>query len=140
MMKVKRIGVHQLIKPSQHHIGDAGFDLRSTIDRVIIPDEQVLIPIGFAFEIPNGCVGLIKDRSGMASKYKMYISAGVIDSTYRGEVHVCIRNKGRKPYRISIGDKIAQMVIFNYIFTNTQEVDELEESNRGDSGFGSTGK
>lgn len=139
-MKVKRIGNHQLELPKQHHLGDAGFDLRSTINYIIIPEEQVLIPIGFAFEIPDSCVGLIKDRSGMASKYKMYTSAGVIDSTYRGQVHVCIRNKGTAPYKISIGDKIAQMVVLACLLDDTCEVNDLSPSHRGNFGFGSTGK
>lgn len=139
-MKVKRIGNHKLQLPNQHYIGDAGYDLRSTIDRVIIPEEQVLIPTGFAFEIPIGYVGIIKDRSSMASKYKMFTSAGVIDSTYRGEIHVCIRNKGQAPYKINIGDKIAQMIVLSYLTNHIHEVNKLYTSYRNDSGFGSTGK
>lgn len=140
MINVKRIGDHILPLPEQHHKGDAGYDLRSTIDKILIENEQVLIPIGFSFEIPFGYVGIIKDRSGMASKYRIYTSGGIIDSTYRGQIYVCIRNDNRTPYKISIGDRVAQMIIIPCLIGDAREVKQLSISNRDEDGFGSTGK
>jgi len=138
-LRVKRIGDHRLPLPEQAHVGDAGFDLRSTINVTIFSDEQTKISCGFAFEIPKNMVGIIKDKSSMANT-RLYISGGVIDSSYRGEVQILIRNDDGAPHRISIGDKITQMVIVPYYKANCVEVKDISRTARGADGFGSTGK
>ncbi len=138
-IQVKRIGNTRLPLPEQHHVGDAGFDLRSTKDVVMRGGDQHIIPCGFAFEIPINYVGIIKDRSSMAKK-GLYVGGGIIDSTYRGQVHVMIRNDGNNLMRIDIGDKIAQMLILSCVVGQCVEVDKLPETDRSDNGFGSTGE
>lgn len=139
-MRVKRIGNHTLPLPKQAHDGDAGYDLMAVENMEIWPDEQILVKTGFAFEIPRGLVGIIKDRSGNAAKLHLYTSAGVIDSSYRGEVMVCLRSQNNKVHNIHSGDKIAQMILVPYLSEITQEVDDLDDTSRGVYGFGSTGK
>lgn len=135
-LKVKRIGDHKLPLPSQQHKNDAGFDLSSTIDIELSPNYQKMIPCGFAFEIPYGCVGLIKERSSISLKM-IYVSAGVIDSSYRGEVKILIRSESILQ-KICIGDRIAQLIILPYLSAKCIEVDSLNTTSRNESGFGST--
>ena len=136
---IKRIGQHQLPLPTQQHDYDAGWDLCSTEDQLIIPGDGALISTGFAWEIPKGFVGLIRDRSGLAAKYGITVRAGVIDAGYRGEVKVALRNENRIEYRVNQGDRIAQMLIVPCVHAETVEAKRLSSADRGDAGFGSTG-
>ena len=136
---IKRIGQHQLPLPTQQHDYDAGWDLCSTEDTLIIPGDGVLISTGFAWEIPQGFVGLIRDRSGLAANYGITVRAGVIDSGYRGEIKVALRNENRVEYGVNRGDRIAQMLIVPCLHSETVEVKRLSAADRGEQGFGSTG-
>lgn len=122
----------------------AGADLYSSIkeDIIINPKETKFINTGIALEIPDGLVGLIYARSGLACKKGVAPAnkVGVIDSDYRGEIIVALYNHSENPLTISYGDRIAQFVLTPYITANFEEADELSESIRGNGGFGSTGR
>jgi dUTP pyrophosphatase len=128
--------------PSYAQPGDAGADLRSTIDLSLAPGERRLVPTGVAVALPFGTVGLIHPRSGLAAKHGITVvnAPGTIDAGYRGEIHVCLLNTDRdKGFDIKRGDRIAQLVIQRVEIAGFQVVDTLPESVRGAGGFGSTG-
>lgn len=121
--------------------GDAGFDVRAAQACIIAPQSQMLVSTGLHLAIPLGWVGIVKDRSSMASK-RIYTHGGVIDAGYRGEVKILISNSGQEPYSVNINDKLAQMLIVPYL-SECEEVDTQEKlgaTERGIGGFGSTGK
>lgn len=123
--------------------GDAGFDLCSTQDIEIEAGCRSLVPCGFAIEIPDGYAGLVIPRSGLAIKHGISIvnAPGLIDSGYRGEIKVILINTDAKQtFHIKRGDRIAQMMIIAYPAINFVLSDELSGSDRGQGGFGSTGK
>lgn len=121
----------------------AGADLYAAIDEAVTinPNETKLIPTGLAMEIPTGYAGLVYARSGLASKRGLAPAnkVGVIDSDYRGEVMVALHNHGTKAQTIEMGERIAQMVIAPYVTANFILSDSLEDTVRGEGGFGSTG-
>lgn len=125
--------------PTRACEGDAGLDLYAMEDRVVAPRERVLIGTGIALGIPHGSVGLIWDKSGIASKSGMKVMGGVIDAGYRGEVKVVLTNLGENSYLVHIGDKIAQILIQKVELLPVEEVDELPDTERNEQGFGSTG-
>lgn len=121
----------------------AGADLYACLDGdvVISPSKTVLIHTGIAMEIPEGLVGLVYARSGLASKKDLAPAnkVGVIDSDYRGEIMVALHNHGTEERVVSHGERIAQIVFTPYMSADFVEVDELNETVRGKGGFGSTG-
>lgn len=137
----KRIGDHKLPIPEQAHKGDAGYDLHYVGNKakVLNVNEQDLFPTGFAVKIPEGYVGFIKARSGISTRLGTDTGAGVIDSGYRGEIHVLMRNITKGTISIDKGTKIAQLVIIPCYHGKSMEVEEfIEETERGKKGFGST--
>ena len=118
---------------------DAGMDLFSCEAINLMPGNKLVVRTGIALQIPVGFVGLIWDKSGVASK-GIKTMGGVIDSGYRGEIKVLLTNLGNTVYEIKDGDKIAQILIQKVERPAIQEVDFLEDSERGVGGFGSTGK
>lgn len=122
----------------------AGWDLyvpRGTI--VTVPEGQwTLAPTDVAVSIPDGYVGLLTPRSGLSSKFGLSIvnSPGIIDSDYRGELKVILINHGNMPFKAVGGDRIAQLVIMPYLTSDAIFVDSLPETERGENGFGSTGR
>ena len=140
-MLIKRIGKHTLPLPKRQTLGAAAYDLQAS-DNLVVGGggEQALIPTGFAWSIPRGYVGIVKDRSGLAVKKEINTHAGVIDSDYRGEIKVLIRNNGYYPFEVKKGDRIAQMLIVKHESFDLIEVSELDETERSSGGFGSTGK
>jgi len=119
--------------------GDVGMDLFSVADAVIKPGERISCPTGIAIKIPEGYAGLIWDKSGVSQKGGIKTLGGVIDSNYIGEWFIGLVNLGQDDYRIEKGYKIAQ-VLFQKIETpEIEEVAELENTNRGEGVFGSTG-
>ena len=131
-----------LLPPSYAKIGDAGADLRSSIDLVLAPGERALVPTGVSLALPEGYVGLVHPRSGLAAKHGITIvnAPGTIDSGYRGELKVCLLNTdSQEPFTINRGDRIAQLLIQKYETAHFVLVDELPDSERGSAGFGSTG-
>ena len=121
--------------------GDAGLDLTTRQNAVIRPHETKMVGTGVAVEIPDGCVGLVFPRSGLASKKGVNLAncVGVIDSGYRGEIMVPLHNMGGDPKIVASGDRVCQLVVVPYISCDCVEVDELSETERGAGGFGSTG-
>jgi len=144
MIKVKRLHPNAIL-PKRAHESDAGMDLcvlfKDSDPQVLVlkPGNRALLPTGLAFDIPYGQVGLIWPRSGLAAKHGIDSLAGVIDCSYRGEVHVALINHGQKDFEIHNGDRIAQLIIQHIDLTGFQEVQELDETVRGQGGFGSTG-
>ena len=130
--------------PSYARQGDAGADLRATEDMTIYPGERKLVPTGVYMALPEGYVGLIHPRSGLAFNYGITVlnTPGTIDSGYRGEIKVLLINLGHfdRPFEIKAGDRIAQLVIQKYETAQFHLVDSLDETDRGEGGFGSTGK
>lgn len=122
----------------------AGADLYSAEDAdvVIEPSETKFIGTGLAMEIPEGYVGLVYARSGLACKRGLAPAnkVGVVDSDYRGEIKVALHNHGKEAQTVEKGERIAQMVIAPYLSVNYEEADVLSETERGEGGFGSTGR
>jgi dUTP pyrophosphatase len=128
--------------PSYAYEGDAGLDLRSSEDVVLEPFERRLISTGLAIAIPDGFAGFVQPRSGLALKtgLSMANTPGLIDAHYRGELKVCAINLDpSEPISIRRGDRIAQLVIQRVPVASLLEVDELDETDRGSGGFGSSG-
>lgn len=137
-LQVKKL--HQEARfPTRACEGDAGLDLYAIEDRVVTPGQRVVIGTGIALGIPYGAVGLIWDKSGIASKSGMKVMGGVIDAGYRGEIRVVLTNLGENAYLVHIGDKIAQILIQKVELLSVEEVDELPDTERDEQGFGSTG-
>lgn len=128
--------------PKYQTSGSVGFDFHSTDDLVLKSGETALVSTGLSFELPHGIEMQIRPRSGLALKHSVTVlnSPGTIDSDYRGEIKVILINHGENDFHISVGDRIAQGVISKVEIVNFDEVIELSESDRGEAGFGSTGK
>lgn len=129
------------VLPHYVHPGDAGMDLYSIDDLIIPPGETALIRTGLKIAVPDGFEAQVRPKSGLALKYALSLAntPGTIDSGYRGEVGVILINHGRLPYHVAKQSKIAQMVICPVIRAEIQEVAELDDTARGEGGFGSTG-
>ncbi len=127
--------------PRPAHPGDAGVDLYARVAVSLGPGERSLVPTGVAVAIPPGHAGLVTPRSGLATRSGIGIvnAPGVVDSGYRGELAVALVNHGSEPVHIQRGDRIAQLLVVAAADLEFVVVDELEESIRGESGFGSTG-
>lgn len=108
----------------------------------IFPHETVMVPTGIAVAVPTGYMGCIYARSGLASKHGLAPAncVGIVDSDYRGEVKVALHNYSNEPYIVDVGDRIAQLVIQPISLCTPVEVEELDETDRGVGGFGSSGK
>ena len=143
-INVKRVNKDAKI-PYRATEGSAGADLFACvdIDIVIGPGERKLIPTGIAIELPDkGFGAFVFPRSSVSSRFGVSLAncVGVIDSDYRGEVKVPLINHSDEPYTVKNGDRIAQMVILPVILPVFSETDDLSETERGEGGFGSTGK
>ena len=128
--------------PAYEHPGDAGLDLRSRIDVVVQPGQRVLIPTGIAMALPDGHVGLVHPRSGLALRHGLTVvnAPGTIDAGYRGEISIiAINHDPSESVSIARGDRIAQLVIQEVVTARIVEVAMLPGSHRGTGGFGSTG-
>lgn len=137
-LKVQKIAKEAKL-PQYGHSGDAGLDVFSSVDHDLNPDEIMAIPTGIKVAVPEGCVGLIWDKSGISLK-GVHRLAGVIDSGYRGEVKVVLINFGREVFPIKKGMKIAQLLIQPVVGVRVVETEDLEDTSRGEGGFGSTGQ
>lgn len=128
--------------PSYAHPGDAGADLCTAVDVTLAPGERGLVPTGVALALPDGYVGLVHPRSGLAHRHGLSIvnAPGTVDAGYRGEIKVCLINlDASEPVSLKRGDRIAQLVVQRVERVRFVEVDELEGSARGAGGYGSTG-
>lgn len=119
---------------------DAGMDLCSTERVVLVPGIPATISTGIALEIPEGYVGLIWDKSGLSVRNGLKVLGGVIDAGYRGEVLVGMINLSQNDYIFEIGNKVAQILFQKIEHVTVEVVDELADSDRGETGFGSSGK
>ena len=129
--------------PTYAYEGDAGLDLRSNEDVTLAPFERRLVGTGLAIAIPEGYAGFVQPRSGLALRegLSMANTPGLIDAHYRGELKVCAINLDpEKSIHIDRGERIAQLVIQQVPVVRLEEVDELDATDRGVGGFGSTGK
>ena len=125
--------------PTRAHTTDAGLDLLSPVDAIIPAYDSVCIDTGVHIELPDNTVGMIKSKSGLNVKYGI-TSEGVIDVGYTGSIRVKLYNHSRSYYKVKRGDKISQLVIMPILTPALEVVDELEATERGDGGFGSTGR
>lgn len=130
--------------PEYETSGSAGMDLKAVLDETVVlaPGERKLIPTGLYIELPPGYEAQVRARSGLAIKHGITLinCVGTIDSDYRGEIKVPLVNLGSEDFEIKNGERIAQMVIAKYEQVRWQVTDELSETQRGEGGFGHTGK
>lgn len=130
------------ILPSRAHPGDAGLDLHALEGCELGPGERASVPTGIAVAIPEGQAGLVMPRSGLAARHGIALvnAPGLIDAGYRGEIRVLLLNTDReRAFRIDAGDRIAQLVIVAVETPEPRVVDELDATQRGAGGFGSSG-
>lgn len=128
--------------PHMAYNGDAGVDLRSVERIVLEPQERAMVATGLAIALPEGYAGFVLPRSGLAAKHGISIvnAPGLIDSNYRGELKAILLNTDpNESFTIEIGDRIAQLIVMPVPTINFEQVEELTESQRGESGFGSSG-
>ena len=140
-LRIKRLDPG-LPMPRYAHVGDAGLDLYSAEDATLAPGHRQLIGTGIALAIPEGFAGFVQPRSGLAIRHGLSLvnTPGLIDSHYRGELKVIAVNLDHETaIEIRRGDKIAQLVIQRVEYCELLEVDSLDETARGEGGFGSTG-
>lgn len=142
-MRIEIVNKSGLPLPAYATAGSAGMDLHAAVneDITLSPMERKLIPTGLYIALPAGYEAQIRPRSGWALKFgiSMPNTPGTIDSDYRGEIGVILLNLGQEPFTIKRGDRIAQMVIARYEQITWNEVNELDQTERGAQGFGSTG-
>lgn len=130
------------VVPHNAYNGDAGYDLRSVASLELAPFERALVPTGLAMQIPNGYAGFVLPRSGLAIKQGLSLvnAPGLIDSNYRGEIQAIVVNLDPKnAIKIEPGDRIAQLVIMKVENVAFMQTDSLDDSERGEGGFGSSG-
>ena len=130
--------------------GSAGYDLYAGVDAVIpaattsaigtVDIGRCLVPLGLAFELPIGTVGRIASRSSLSTKFNLEVGAGWIDSDFRGEVMVELKNLSSADYKITAGDRIAQLILLMTVSADLVVSDRLDSTSRGTSGMGSTGR
>ena len=143
-MKIKRLN-EKAIVPTRGSEYAAGYDLYAVFEEekiTIWPHDTIMIDTGWSMEIPEGYFGAIFARSGLAAKQGLRPAncVGVIDSDYRGPVKVALHNDTQEHQTVHQGDRIAQLVVMPYKSIEFEEVDELDDTTRGEGGFGSTGK
>lgn len=127
------------IMPQRAHKQDAGLDLFSREEKVILPGESAVFDTGVHVELPAGTFGKLESKSGLYIKYDIICAGGTLDEGYTGSIHVKLYNMGTKPYMVRKGQKIVQMVVIPILSPELELVDHLEETERGSNGFGSTG-
>ncbi len=125
--------------PTKAHRSDAGYDLYASEDAFIVGRQRTTIKTGVSFDMSDGMAGLIWPRSGLSVKKGLDVLAGVVDSGYRGEVMVCLYNTSDEDVEINRGDRIAQIIFQEVPLVSLIPSEELETSQRGSNGFGSTG-
>ena len=136
-------GARDLPLPRRATPGSAGYDLCAAVDAALLlaPGERALVPTGFAIAVPEGYEGQVRPRSGLALRHGIVLpnAPGTIDSDYRGEVKVILQNLGDAPFTIRRGDRIAQLVIAAVARAEWDERSELDDTPRGEGGFGHSG-
>lgn len=138
VIKVKKIVSNAEI-PSYAYSSDVGFDLRAIASQRLFPGEQKEFKTGLIFEIPEGHVGLVRDRAGIISKMGVHTCAGTFDSGFRGEVTIFLVNMSEETQFVEEGMRIAQIIILPVVKPQIVEVKKMNETERGTKSFGSTG-
>jgi len=125
--------------PRRASEGAAGYDLTSVVNVCINPGKRRLISTGVSIKLPKGVYGRIAPRSGLSVRHGLNVGAGVIDEDYRGEIQVLLFNHGEMQCYITEGERIAQLICEKCEYPEVTQVDSLDETERGQGGFGSTG-
>ncbi len=140
---IKIINKSKHATPSYETSSSAGMDLRANITEPLIlePLERTIIKTGLFIALPPGYEAQVRPRSGLAAKFGISVlnAPGTIDADYRGEIGVILVNLSKDNFTINDGDRVAQMIIASYVHTKWEEVNVLDETKRGEGGFGSTG-
>ena len=143
-MEIKIVNRSRHSLPDYATIHSAGMDLRANLENPVVlkPLERSLIPTGIYIQLPNGYEAQIRPRRGLAIKHGISIvnAPGTIDADYRGEIKVILANLSNEDFTINDGERICQMIVAKHERVEWVEVDELDETERGDGGFGHTGK
>ncbi len=139
-MKIKVVLEKDAYMPEKAHDVDAGFDLRSREEITIHGGSYYLFDTGVRMEIPKGYVGFLKSKSGLNVKHGIVEEGGVIDCGYTGTIGVKLYNESKTDYHINVGDKITQIVILPIPEVELEQVESLEDTERGEGAYGSTGK
>lgn len=130
--------------PRRHTTGAAGIDLPAALDSelTIAPGARAMVPTGLSLALPDGYEGQVRPRSGLAAKHGVTVlnAPGTIDADYRGEVSVVLINHGDAPFVVRRGDRIAQLVVAPVVGVDLTEMETLDATERGDGGYGSTGR
>ena len=137
-IKVKKLSPNAKI-PTKGSSEAAGLDLYSAEDCIVPKKGKFLVPLGIALAVPKGYYGRMAPRSGLAVKKFINVGAGVVDSDYRGQIYALLFNFGEEDFEVKTGDRIAQLIITEISMVDCEETDRLEETKRGEGGFGSTG-
>jgi dUTP pyrophosphatase len=142
---VRRLPGHDdLPLPSYRTTGSAGMDLYAAVEQslTLAPGERAAVPTGIAIAVPPGYEAQVRARSGLARDHGIGLvnAPGTIDEDFRGHIHVLIINLGQQPFTLSRGERIAQMVVAPVMRVTWAEVDSLDETKRGEGGFGHTGR
>lgn len=125
--------------PERAHNTDAGLDLKALHPQRVMPSESAVFRTGVHVELPEGTAGLLVSKSGLNVKHNI-TSTGLIDQGYSGEIMVKLYNHGSEPYLIGAGDKISQLVVIPVRYEDVEIVQDLDNTERGSNGFGSTGR
>lgn len=128
------------LAPSRGSSRAAGYDLYSAYDCEIPASGKAVVKTDIQIALPSGCYGRIAPRSGLAAKHFIDVGAGVIDEDYRGNVGVVLFNFGKEPFKVNKGDRIAQLICERIYYPDLEEMQVLDDTERGSGGFGSTGK
>ena len=143
-MKVKIINRSAFPSPAYATEMSAGMDLKANISEAVLlePLQRAMIPTGIYLALPEGTEAQVRPRSGLAAKFGISVlnAPGTIDADYRGEVKVILVNLSNEPFTINPGERIAQLVLAKYERIEWDEVESLDETDRGQGGFGSTGR
>ena len=143
-MKVKIINRSAFHSPAYAPAMSAGMDLKANISEAVLlePLQRAMIPTGIYLALPEGTEAQVRPRSGLAAKFGISVlnAPGTIDADYRGEVKVILVNLSNEPFTINPGERIAQLVLARYERIEWDEVETLDETCRGEGGFGSTGR
>ncbi|XP_012670262.2 deoxyuridine 5'-triphosphate nucleotidohydrolase, mitochondrial isoform X2 [Clupea harengus] len=118
----------------------AGYDLYSAYDYTIGPMDKAIVKTDIQIAVPSGCYGRVAPRSGLAVKYFIDVGAGVVDEDYRGNVGVVLFNFNKETFEVKKGDRIAQLICEMICYPDLLELETLDETERGEGGFGSTGR
>ncbi|XP_058244335.1 deoxyuridine 5'-triphosphate nucleotidohydrolase, mitochondrial isoform X1 [Hemibagrus wyckioides] len=139
MLKFAKLSEHATA-PTRGSAKAAGYDLYSAYDYSIAPMDKAIVKTDLQIAVPAGCYGRVAPRSGLAAKHFIDVGAGVVDEDYRGNVGVVLFNFSKETFEVKKGDRVAQLVCERICYPDLQELETLDETERGAGGFGSTGR